>query len=156
MTATKKPATLAERLAHARNLSADLNASTDKLNASLEVLERKFRELDLGVEASIDLTSDWEREGNEWRRLCFEKVGGGWRFSIVTGNEAIEPNFDSTPLLKASRAWRLEAAMKMDALLEEMINEAERQIDMVNKAALGVDLLASTIEFASKPKRAST
>src|SRR5688572_29652867 len=108
--ARKPVATLAERMAEARRLATELNASTDGLNAVLERAEDEFASIGLGVNAYLDISTEQDREHDKRTYFGFAKEGSDWIFVIVFAVDGMPELDKSVPLLKASRSLRLEAA----------------------------------------------
>jgi hypothetical protein len=151
MTKAMKPASLAERLARACDISNEINAATDALNDELADLQKKFADLRLGVEAGIHLETTVEEDAHGYlRMLWFEKVNADWLFTIRKGQEE---NLGMTPLLKAAKQLRLESAHKMPELLEALITHAEKQVEEVEEATDVVRGVARMVDQTNRGKQ---
>ena len=150
---TEKAAARAAKLAKARMHSAILNDRTDVLNHALEAAEKEFTGLRLGVEAYVSLYHDFDEEAGvtQYANLWFEKDGADWKFTVRTGIEEDEVRDHKTPLLKASKQLRLDAARKMDELLDALIEKSGRQIEEVDGAIESV----AEVVHAIAPERAN-
>jgi len=156
MTKARKPATLAERLVRARDLSNEINAATDDLNIELTELQKKLSALRLGVEACVSLTTTDEEDAHHFYRvLWFEKVNADWIFTIRTGQDFDEAPAHMNPLLKASKALRLESAHRMPDLLEALIQKAEKQVEEVEEATEVVKNVGKMVDEANGIQKAA-
>lgn len=110
---------LTARLLQGLQAAKDLHTLTDQLTEELQGVEVAFKDLRLGVSASVPLTEELT--------LHFEKDGKTWRFTVksATGSQF---------LVNASRAARVLAVGKLNALLEVLVEEAIQKADAVRKA----------------------
>ena len=108
-------------------LAEELEGLTEVLNRRLAEAERHLVALRPGVSASVPLVV-----GSEVR-LAFRKDGANWGLFV-----------DDVALLKASRAHRVQAAVKLGVLTQEIAKEQERTL-VALKAANGAldEFLAS-------------
>jgi hypothetical protein len=90
-----------------------LGAETDRLTEELAQIERAIHELHLGVSARVSMS--------DGRMLAFEKESKIWRLRVHTHDTVLL-------LINASRGLRLEAVEHLPALLEALVDEAERQL----------------------------
>ena|SRR5579871_5770739 len=109
-------ADLAKNLERAMDLAPELAMATDGLNELIGVAEKAFRDLKLGVPATVPLT--------EHHTLGFRKVGDIFRLVIN----------DEQPLQGVSREVRLRAVDHLPELLAELVRVAEGEVARVNAA----------------------
>lgn len=133
-------------LSELSSLSRTLNEKSNRLNELLRDIEKKFVEMNLGVEAWVtikdqpyieendDSPSNWSVETQigfaDWngihkllvRRVHFQEISDNY------GNaEWKERSQDGCqPLLQASRAIRLEAMARLDNLLDALVEGTKR------------------------------
>jgi hypothetical protein len=133
---------IAERLRVAKESAATLNEATDRLNAALVEAETALADLRLGVQGYARM-SDPDAEDNGYSVcLCFRKHDGKWSLVIDAVEETGEDR-NTTPLVKASRADRLEAARLLPQLVDNMIAKVGSQVEEVNEEVANVrDLVA--------------
>lgn len=110
---------LAARLLQGLQAAKELHTLTDQLSEELQRVEVAFKDLRLGVSASVPLTEELT--------LHFEKEGKTWRFTVKSAT-------GSQPLINASRASRVLAVGKLNALLEVLVEEAIQKADAVRVA----------------------
>jgi hypothetical protein len=106
-----------------RDRAQRLQEATDRMNAAIDSVESALATTHLGVEAGVHIDEYW--------MLVYAKVGNKWGLHILRKQE---PDSE-VPLRNASRVMRLRAAQKLDALLEALIEAAERQQEAVERAA---------------------
>lgn len=110
---------LTARLLQGLQAARELHTLTDQLTEELQWVEVAFKDLRLGVSASVPLTEELT--------LHFEKEGKTWRLTVksATGSQL---------LVNASRASRVLAVGKLNALLGALIEEAIQKADTVRAA----------------------
>lgn len=148
MTTTfKESASLAERLTRAREAGKKTKAELDNLNEALSSLQNKFAALNLGVAAYVPLETDEEDEKYDASRsLGFERHGTEWMFTVTWQQPSSAPQ--TTPLLKASKALRMECAYRMNDLLDMLILRTEREAEEVRHAIEQVKAVGAKVEAA--------
>jgi hypothetical protein len=116
------------RIQTARAAAKKLSDRSNELNAELAKAEEAIAALRVGVRATVVLEVD-EEEGTE-THLCFERHEGKWSLTIRDGRPELE-DWSTTPLLKASRRRRMEAAQLLPALVDELVLRIESEIGQV-------------------------
>jgi hypothetical protein len=127
------------------SLSQDLNAASDALTAELNSVETALNKLKLGVPAWVRLRA--EHVGDGYSRvysLGYSKLKGKWGLVLFECIDSAEEG-DLTPLREAPRDLRIEAAENLNALLEELANEAAKTTERVTKQAAEVKEIASAL-----------
>ncbi len=141
---TSAPA-LAEALVRARSLAKDMSAATDELNSSLQEVEKEIADLKLGVTARILIESPDEH--SPWTAyLRFGKDQQAWRLTWEYGIEG-DDDMDTTPLVNASRATRLEAVDHLPDLVEALIATASKEVEKIRSKTKVVRDLVTTIKL---------
>jgi hypothetical protein len=132
---------LAEGLARARSLAAEMNSATDGLNTALQDVEKAITDLDLGVTARVLMQS--EDDGPWCSFLCFGKERQVWRLLYEAGTD--EEDWSSNPLVSTSRATRLIAVDFLLPLVEELIKTAGEEVEKVRAKADQVRQVAAKL-----------
>lgn len=109
----------------AREAAGELQRETDRLNAALEIAERKLQHLELGVTAHVTLPSNIT--------LHFRKANDGWGLFVCHGTD------EFTHMLHVSRRTRAEIGLALPRLLVALHQEVQRQTASVAKAATAVE-----------------
>lgn len=145
-------------LSELSNLAKTLNQQTDAYTDSLAKLEKKLREMNLGVEAWVTL-KETRMSGTPDRDTSIRTVFGyartsdGWGFAVqevrlehgfFEGDEScpwtnVYDNDDPKLLLKSSRELRILAAGRIGDLLKALKSAAEEAIKSVYEARLITD-----------------
>lgn len=112
---------LFDRIAHLHLRSCALNEATDRMNEAIERVENALVSTKLGMSGGVPLD-----EGTN--KLWFGKSGDHWGLFIV------DLNMNATPLRNTSRATRVGACAKLDALLEELLVRADQELAAVEGA----------------------
>jgi hypothetical protein len=110
----------------ARVVSEQLNKVSDELRETIEQIEDRFAKSGLGVSASVPMSPN--------QNLWFKKEGSEWKFFV----ERL-PEGSFSPLLHASKLTRVEATRLFGDLLQAMLVEAWRQIEISKKALSRAD-----------------
>lgn len=132
---------LAEGLARARSLAAEMNSATDDLNTALQDVEKAITGLDLGVTARVVMQAD---EDTPWcSYLTFGKERQNWRLLYEAGMD--EENWTTNPLVSTSRATRLMAVDFLLPLVEELIKTAGEEVEKVRAKAKAVRQVAAKL-----------
>ncbi|MEO5726076.1 MAG: hypothetical protein ABI134_18375 [Byssovorax sp.] len=138
-----------EPLARARELSAAISTATDALNASLQRAQQALTELNLGVTAAVPLYPQMSHAEShlDWRQFIrFGKDASGWRLILESGHEGQDPeDWSESPLLNASKEVRLQAVVRLPALLEQLVETAEAHLTSLKERAAEADAFASTV-----------
>lgn len=124
-------------LAFAKDVSVRLSKATDTLAKKLTAAERTFAGLGFGLAADVPLAIPEEDGEYNFALLSYRRVGGAWGLYIVRGrkNHFLDVEDETeTPILSASKAFRLRAAAAMGALVEAMIHTAEKQLAETEEA----------------------
>jgi hypothetical protein len=138
-------------------LASDLNASSDKLGASIAALDNALRRLNLGVSSWVHF-SESHSEDNfhfHFEDIGYAKIGPKWGLAIrtVTGNERDDcDDVDEWPFNESPRALRVEAVKKVPELLDQLIQDANKMINEVEAQVERVDLLAAAIDDIEAPR----
>lgn len=141
------------KLAELSRLAATLNQETDTYTKSLGELEKKLTLMNLGVEVWLPLkensaTGTPDRDVSIQTFLGYAKTDEGWGFAVKRmrveagfyENDRDCPwqnTYEEEPpklLLKASRELRIEAAKKIEALLEALTEKAQELVPTLQKA----------------------
>lgn len=138
--------TLGASLARARQVGAKLASATDKLNASLSAIESELAAMGLGVTASVVMQkiSYDDRPWSFLKCLGFGKLNREWKLFYECGDDDGD-EWDSTPLLNASREIRLMAVDHLPALIDELVKTAEGEIAGVAAKATELEKLAAAV-----------
>jgi hypothetical protein len=127
-----------------------LNTASDRLNAALEVVQKRLVEMGIGLEAwvSMETTRNWLPDdmaaGNrEWyeHQLGYGRIGDSWglltRYSHFLDDDEDGEQWDhkdQKPLLRAARDVRLESVKALPRLVAELEAHANRILDYVEEA----------------------
>lgn len=106
-------------------LPRDLHAASDELNTALLDFERALASLNLGISASVLLSSEYSVEGDFIETfLAFRKVGRQWVLLTEVGPSGGHPDeWSETPLVHTSRETRLCAVDKLEELHKKLLQE---------------------------------
>jgi hypothetical protein len=148
-------------------VSKEINKRSDEVNQILKDLEKKLVAMNLGVEAwllnqplksQLTVRPYEDRNGEEQdERFCIEEVLGfgcwGDRYALLVKQMTYEEDFqtrkltklkdeeDPRLLLQSSRDLRIEALNHIEALLDELVREARRIVQAIEKGRKTVDNL---------------
>jgi hypothetical protein len=138
---------ISKLLARAAALGPELAAAADDLNQQIETIENELVALKLGAGATVQIHAPSGADGSEW--LSFKKHGGKWRLVIERASGA-GSEYDRTiePLRSASLERRREAVPLFPALLRNMIQNAESEIQALRKST------EETADFAAAVNKA--
>jgi hypothetical protein len=134
-------------------LAQKLNQTTDSYTQSLTDVEKQLREMNIGVEAWIEISETVksgtpDRETSLRKMLGYSRVTDGWSLAVKTvrverGCQENDPNnlweniYEEEapkPLLKASRDVRIEAAEHVPVLLAAIEGRVAQLIQSVEEA----------------------
>lgn len=123
-----------DRLGQLEALGQRMSEATDGINEVLGQIEDRIVASHVGVAAWIKMPS-----GNA---LGFGRAGNHWKLLYrCSADEAdAEHAVDSTPLLHASRAARIEAIVCMPVLLDALIENAQHILASIEAASGKVPL----------------
>lgn len=152
-------------------LSKRLNAATDQLNQSLQIIQDKLNALGVGVEVWLegdslaesewrDILGDFEepsgRREFDADELGYARLGDQWALVVrrrryVEGNpqglvgalDAYEdaPMTDRKPLLRAARHLRIAAVDLIPKLIDAIKDQAQNALDRIEQAKKIADSL---------------
>lgn len=122
---------LSSALPKAKNISARLNSATDALNSVVVAAEEAIAALKLGVPGYVAMRTDSDPSVDWERGLSFRREGKVWKLFVESGPSGDPDNTSQTPLTNCSRDTRLEAVDLLPALVENMIETAEREVSEV-------------------------
>ena len=117
-----------------------LHQATDLLNRALMDAEDALSELGLGVTASVAL--------DEGQTLYFRKKGSEWALVVTRPDD---PN--GTALLQASRKTRLDAAGKLPALRDALVDSYGIELHRVQDAIKAVEAFTASLQSQRRPHR---
>jgi hypothetical protein len=110
-----------------------LNKVSDQLTVQIELIEREFKRLNLGVTAWVTISQDEDEDGN-WTReeLGYTRIGNRWGVALKTlsgmlGDES-EPDETFSGFSDAPRQLRIRAVKYIPELIEQLSVEAEAMI----------------------------
>jgi hypothetical protein len=131
-------------LQRARRVAPELASATDAVNLALERVEQALAALNLGVTASVNLypgcVDDWQQ------CLGFGKDGSTWRLVLESGPAGgDDEDWSQSPLLSTSKEVRLRAVERLPALVDKLVEVAERQVGTFRAAAAKAEALATAI-----------
>ena len=167
---TNEEAPLLERVtsyySQLSSVATDLNAVSDELGKSIDVIDAALKKLNLGITTWVTISSD---EGihelddySYWSQdIGYAKVSGKWGISLrkVDGDEHLpcEPNVEEWPFNDAPRSLRLEAIDKIPELLEKLSKDAVKTTKDI-RARLGeAQAVAEAVKSAANgTKRVSS
>ena len=112
------------------DISSVLKEKTEQLNSLLAQAEQKLVSMSLGIEASVTIDDVY--------RLAFMKYGPDWGLYICRSGESVP-----TPVLRSSRSLRVSAAMKLDALCEDILSTGH---SMTNEVEIAIRSAANFIK----------
>lgn len=139
---TKKIRSAADAVVQARALQPKLAAAADALNTKIALFEKALKGLHLGVAAEVNLwTNDTVPEGE---KLRFAKWSGEWHLLVVTWSVYADDQYEL--LQNSSREQRLQAVALFPALVEALIEAAEKEIDRVSKSSESIDELIASLK----------
>jgi hypothetical protein len=149
MSDKKSPPEMADALARARRVSPTLHTATDRLNAALKQTEQILKAMNLGVTASVRMSSPpGGLPGLEKPRfLTFGKQDREWLLMVEVKNPLAmtlmdtTPSSEFTPLQNASRELRLEASRLLPHLINELIKASEAAATQVVDSADALEAL---------------
>jgi hypothetical protein len=139
---------LAERLREVREGPArQLELVTDELNAVLTDAGTCLTDLRIGVAAGVEMESDDAYDDEEiW--LSFRKHEGKWALVIDRYRMSTQERVSTTPLLKASRALRMEAAGLLPDLVVSLIKRTSDEVKSVERCVQSVVALNAELREA--------
>ncbi len=136
-----------------------LNTASDKLGASISLLDLALKKLSLGISSWVHFNEVRYSDGISYlyEDVGYTKLGGKWGLAIrtVPGNEVADEQDDpeSWPFNEAPRALRVRAVVKIPDLLEKLIADASAVIKTVDEQTEVVDALADSIADTPTNKR---
>jgi hypothetical protein len=138
-------------LQRARRVAPELASATEAVNSALERVEQALAALNLGVTAAVNLYPDLDpglQDG--WvQYVRFGKDGSTWRLLLESGPYGGDPeDWSQSPLLSTSKETRLRAVERLPALVDQLVEEAERQVSDFRSAAAKAQALADAIAEA--------
>jgi len=140
---------LRENLQRARRIAPQLASATDEVNAALAHVEHALVALNLGVTASVELAPASGRRDGWEQHLRFGKDGATWRLLLESGpDNGDTEDWSLSPLLSTSKEVRLQAVERLPALIDELVEVAEEQVDKFKAAAAKARAIAATISEA--------
>jgi prefoldin subunit 5 len=162
---TRVPPSSPDRLSHTlKQLSesaARLNSASDEFSKAIVPIEAALKKLNLGVTAwHAYYSASPDESGNYWqRRIGYAKIDGKWglALSTISGNVRY-PDDDEEQWLftDAPRSMRIEAIDHIPALLEELVNQANKiATDLQNKTetARELSLTIATLAKGAEGRR---
>lgn len=150
---------ISDKLAKIQKRAAALNEKTDAFNATIEHIEKGLAGCGVefwwiadqnGCQLNIERSSDGQEKQRRFSVLGYTKVGGEWCLAVRPHFEVChehdysgdpiwrddgEPG-EPTPLRRASRALRIEAAPQLEQFLDalyEAIGEMEAKVGEANQ-----------------------
>jgi hypothetical protein len=127
-------------MARAVQLSKDINASLDQLNAAYASVEERLRKLNLGVSATVHIGTPGTF--SYLGTLSFEKSSGDWDLWFSPGGE----NTQMIPIASASKKARLEAALYLQELVQTMLDTCESQTRNINESIAVINGVRDVID----------
>lgn len=124
-------------LARIPALRTQLHEATVRLNASLTEAETAIKELNLGVQAEVEMTRRKTAKSDWIQLLIFGKESGQWRLIVESGVEGGE--FDMTPLVNCSRGVRMRAVEYLPSLLQALADSCDLETAKVDACKKAVD-----------------
>lgn len=122
-----------DKLGQLEAIGARMNEAIDGVNERLGEIEDRLVASHVGVTAWIKTPN-----GNA---LGFGRIGNSWKLLYrCADDEVAEHAVNSTPLLHASRAARIEAIVCMPVLLDALIANAQRILGDIEAASGKVPL----------------
>lgn len=112
-------------------LSKRMQLSSATINAALEVVENKLKELNLGVEATAQLTADWvfgygKVEGHKWcLYMQFRDNGGA---SVIR-----------TPIKLCTRQQKVRCIVTLPKILDAVVEASEAMVKELDDANAQVE-----------------
>ncbi|WP_437716253.1 SIMPL domain-containing protein [Sorangium sp. So ce448] len=136
-------------LQRARRVAPELASATEAVNNALERVEQALSALNLGVTAAVNLDPD-ANPRDDWNQYVrFGKDGSTWRLLLESGPMDGEPeDWSQSPLLSTSKEVRLRAVDRLPALIDRLVEVAERQVGEFRAAAAKAKALADAIAEA--------
>ena len=144
-----------QTLSELSRISKQLNSDSNSVNEAIEALNEQLREMNLGVEAWVQIADsgfklESEYEGSRKYRqstlLGFSRLTVQWELAINEQTVYYVPDRDDrsevneltedsySALLKASRELRITAVEHFDELLDELKKQANRMLAGVERA----------------------
>jgi hypothetical protein len=130
------------------SLSKNLNEASDALTAELNSVETALNKLKLGVSAWVQIRTEELGSGETGiSSLGYYKLGGKWGLVLYQYLDGMQDDSDDgvIPLREAPRDLRIEAAEKLDDLLEKLAEQASKTTDRVARTAAQAKEIASAL-----------
>jgi hypothetical protein len=136
-------------LARAKAAAGKINDATDRLTHNLEEVEAALVEIKLGVWGGVIMPGESDPGVDYEARLSFRRFEGKWGLFVERGPANGDlSNMSVTPLSKASRALRLEAAELLPELVELLVTKAEVSANEAVQRAADMGMLAAALRKA--------
>jgi hypothetical protein len=140
---------LRESLQRARRIAPEVAAATDAVNGALERVEQALTSLNLGVTAAVELEPCRSSMDGWEQYLCFRKDGSTWRLLLESGPMGGDADdYSESPLLNASKEVRLKAIERLPALVDKLVEVAEKHVSQLRAAATKAEALAELLAEA--------
>lgn len=133
-------------LDRAEAIKPELAAHIDRFNEVCARFQSSLSSLNLGVSASVDITTDWDAEQGWYSHLVFRKENGTWQLGVATGTDGTPEAERFTPMTGVSKEVRLGSFVYFQPLLHELIKSAEKQKKKAAEAIMYVEGLIEEIE----------
>jgi hypothetical protein len=114
-------------------LQKSLELATDELNVALKEAETTIASFNIGVSASVTIWIDPLGEATKVQQVIFGKRNQQWGLYYYEGPLPRREDGREVPLTSASRAIRIRAAGYLPQLFQEMLREAQQQIDVIQE-----------------------
>ncbi|HMF85239.1 MAG TPA: hypothetical protein VK598_02695 [Nitrospiraceae bacterium] len=124
-------------------LAAKLNQSSESLNEAIRLVETKFAQLRLGVEASVELErspvlSGGTPIGEVVSYFAYVKRTGKWGLYFIDIEDSGE-ELSCEPFSQASREYRLKAINKVPELVKRLEQKAEELLKEIRSSQQTVE-----------------
>jgi hypothetical protein len=135
--------------------AAALNAATQRLAKSVEVLDDALKKLNLGISSWVDVSlgSSPDNRFSTTERLGYAKVNGKWGLALKVIDEdmfAAEPDVTTWLFCDASRELRIRAVPLLPKLMAQLNRDAKSITTKISESAREAEEFARAIEVVAQ------
>jgi hypothetical protein len=121
-------------------LSKTIQLSSDTINGLVESVESRLKQLNLGVEAEVQLTPDWgygygKVRGHNW---CLYKVVRSFQDAV--------PVFERSPIKNESRHEKVRCLLTIPKILDALVENSGKLLQELDNANSQVSVFLEVLQ----------
>lgn len=147
---SKQPLDVSRSFQRLAESAARVNAASDDLSKAVAPIDAALKRLGLGITVWHKYAGGVDPEGEFWEhRIGYTRIGRNWGLAIsdVSGNINYSASYDDEEWLfnDAPRAMRVKAVDHIPALLEKLVEQADKVASDLDQKAEKARHIATTI-----------